>query len=59
MWRSWDIYGVYQEWGNGKNISKKEVTGRTYPRGILFDIMALGVGAYLGESAYFRKYTSP
>ena len=38
---------------------KKEVAQRTYPRGILFDIMALGVGAYLGESAYFRKYASP
>ena len=43
----------------GKTFSKKEVTRRTYPRGILFDIMVLGVGAYLGESAYFRKYASP
>ena len=42
----------------GKTL-KKGVTQRTYPRGILFDIMALGVGAYLGESAYFRKYASP
>ena len=37
---------------------KKEVTQRTYPRGILFDNMALDVGVYLGKSAYFRKYAS-
>ena len=29
---------------------KKEVTQRTYPRGILFDTMAFGVGAYLGRA---------
>ena len=32
----------------GKTL-KKEVTQRTYPRGILFDNMALDVGAYLGK----------
>ena len=41
----------------GKTL-KKEVTQRTYPRGILFDNMALDVGVYLGKSAYFRKYAS-
>ena len=41
----------------GKTL-KKEVAQRNYPRGILFDNMALDVGAYLGKSAYFRKYAS-